>query len=68
MTKREAKAIIDCSLKIRLALNKCLDKLSEREKEYAEAYWAAHIRSTAQGMVYGSMPLNRASTVLNGED
>jgi hypothetical protein len=60
VNKRQAKAIIACSLKLQAAVDSCLKQLSPEDRQYAEAYWATHIRSIANGSSYGGMPIEQA--------
>lgn len=64
MTKTNARAFVQCHNAIERALDACLSKLSEREREYAEAYWAGHIRGAINN-AYGSMPYHRALETLD---
>lgn len=64
MTKKEAKALLACQAKVVKAIESCLSQLSSDERNYAESYWAAHIRSAITGQGYGSAPMGRAQLTL----
>jgi hypothetical protein len=66
MTKKQARAILVCSERLRKAVNSCLDQLPTADREHAEAYWAGHVKNIASGNGYGSMPVARANDVLGG--
>lgn len=66
MTKKDARAIIACGNRITKALDACLNQLSEKEQQYARAYWAAHIQSAMHGGNYGSAPMEAAYELLSG--
>ena len=68
MTKKDARAIIACGNRITRALDACLNQLSEKEQQYARAYWAAHIQSAMHGGNYGSAPMARAEMILEGAE
>jgi hypothetical protein len=65
MTKSEARAVFARQRRILAALEACLPKLSEHERVYAEAYWAASIRGYVQGTAYGGMPIWEAEKALS---
>lgn len=64
MTKTEARAILACQDKINKALDACIRKLEPQTRDYAEAYWATHIRLVINSIGFGSAPINRARDVL----
>ena len=64
MTKTEAKAYLAMQAKVHKAIDACLAKLSQRERDWAESYWAAHVRSSVDGAAYGSAPTMRAAELL----
>jgi len=64
MTKAEAKRILACSRRVKLAVDNCLAGLNAETRNYAEAYWAAHLKSIAAGTGYGSMPIAQAELTL----
>lgn len=65
MTKKEAKALLTFRTRVTKALEAVLEQLPEREREYAEAYWAANIRNVINGHVYGSPNIGKALEVLD---
>lgn len=64
MTKTEAKAYLAMQAKVHKAVDACLAKLSQRERDWAESYWAAHVRSAVDGTAYGSAPTVTAAQLL----
>jgi hypothetical protein len=64
MNKRQARAMLSCQRQINKAIDSCLEKLSSDDRMYAEAYWAAHIRSAINGSSYGSAPIKKAESAL----
>lgn len=64
MTKAEARALVAMQDKVNRAVEACLAKLSNREREWAESYWAAHIRASVGGTAYGSAPTGAARELL----
>jgi hypothetical protein len=68
MNVRQARAIVACSQKIKAAVESCLVQIEGPLRNEAEAYWAAHLKSIADGTVYGGMPIHRAMQVLEGRE
>lgn len=66
MTKNEARAYVAMQDKVERAVAACLAKLPQRERDWAESYWAAHVRSAVGGMSYGSAPTTEARNMLEG--
>lgn len=65
MNKKEARAILSCQSTILKALVTCETKLKGDAKLFMVNYWGAHIRSSLDGMTYGSAPIERAQERLN---
>ena len=64
MNKRQARAVLRMQATVLKAVDKCLEALDERERTYAESYWASHMRSIVNGTGYGSVPIARALDVI----
>ncbi len=64
MNKKEARAILAFQSKVTKALEVLVEKLSQRELESANAYYAAHIRSIVNGNGYMTLPVGKAQETL----
>jgi len=67
MTKKTARAILACQASIQKAIDVCLPKLTDDERDYATSYWAAHIQDSIGGRAYGAMPIGLAQDTLGIE-